>query len=357
MEYDYGWIPGTNDHSYNQNYYNRSIRKEGVMGLKNINASSCFMNASIQCLVHLKEFNTSIISKKKPKEGSLVYEIKDFITEMSSNNKKKSYSPKKIREAIGKIDEKYLKDRQRDANEFISNCIMAIHDETKKENAKEKIADEDLPEDLDSEEKIAYEKIYNKFYSKNDSFITDYFYGDFIDEVFCEKKQHRINVKFQPYNMIELPVIEKIHSDSVGKKYIKLEEVLEEFITPKKSSQKKKCPKCKKEVEFTRRRKIYSTPKYLILYLNNNYDGHYNKIELKPPKNINMSKYMNKERESEKFTLVGAIEYIGTGNKGHYIAECYNYLDNKWYCFSDEVAVEININYIDYPIILFYEKT
>ena len=72
MEYDYGWIPGTNDHSYNQNYYNRSIRKEGVMGLKNINASSCFMNASIQCLVHLKEFNTSIISKKKPKEGSLV---------------------------------------------------------------------------------------------------------------------------------------------------------------------------------------------------------------------------------------------------------------------------------------------
>jgi len=354
MEYYYGLIPGTNDHSYNQNYYNRSIRKEGVMGLKNINASSCFMNASIQCLVHLKEFNTSIISKKKPKEGSLVYEIKDFIKEMSLNNEKKSYSPKKIREAIGKIDEKYLKDRQRDANEFISNCIMAIHDETKKETTT-KITDENLPEDLDSEEKIAYAKIYNKFYSKNDSFIIDYFYGDFIDEVFCEKG-HRINVKFQPYNMIELPVIEKIHSDSVGKKYIKLEEVLEEFITPKKSSQKKNCPKCEKEVEFTRRRKIYSTPKYLILYLNNNFDGHYNNIELKPSKEIYMSKYMYKVRESEKFTLVGAIEYIGTGNIGHYIAECYNYLDYKWYCFNDELVKKIDINYIDSPIILFYEK-
>ena len=65
---------------------------------------------------------------------------------------------------------------------------------------------------------------------------------------------------------------------------------------------------------------------------------------------------MYKVRESEKFTLVGAIEYIGTGNIGHYIAECYNYLDYKWYCFNDEWVEEINVEEINVPIILFYEK-
>jgi len=352
LEDSYGYIQGTADNSdYYNNYYNRSVRKEGVMGLKNKNASSCYMNASIQCLVHLEGFNTSIVSKKNRKEEGLVYAINDFIKEMSLNNNQKSYSPIKIRKAIGKIDEKYLKDKQRDANEFISDCIMAIHDETKSSNSNPKI---DLT-DLDSEEKKAYDKIFQKFYSKNDSFIIDEFYGDFIDEVFCEKK-HRINVKFQPYNMIELPVIKNIQYDKRGKKYIELEKVLENFISQKKSSQKKRCPECKEEVEFYRSRKIHRTPNYLILYLNNSVDGFYNRIKLNPSEIINMSKYMKKKKQSEDFSLVGAIEYIGTGNRGHYIAYCNNFKDNKWYCFNDEWVEEINVKEINIPIILFYEK-
>ena len=137
MGYYYqGYIPGYSNNNYYYSSYNykkyKSIRKPGVMGLKNLNASSCYMNASIQCLVHLEGFYTSIACKKSIPKESLLYEINNFIKEMTDkNNEKKSYSPTKIREAMGKVDVKYLLDRQRDANEFISNCIMEIHDETK----------------------------------------------------------------------------------------------------------------------------------------------------------------------------------------------------------------------------------
>ena len=347
---------------YNHYYYykNKSVRKPGVMGLKNLNASLCYMNASIQCLVHLEPFYTSIKSLNKKTKKSLVYEISNFIEEMmNEENKQKSYSPKNIIIAMGKIDEKYLENRQRDANEFISNCIMGIHDETKEPIEKININTQNSPQD--QMEKSAYENVINKFYSKNDSFIIDDFYGNFIDEVICQNYHHPINIKFQPYNMIELPVINcfKYVKGVHDEKYtVDLYEVLNKFIQPKKSSETKLklCPKCKKEVEISRTRKIYSIPNCLILYLNNCVDGYYNNIILKPPKKLDMSKYMKGANQSVNFSLVGAIEYWGTGKRGHYIAKCYNFKDDKWYLFYDEYVDVIKVEDIYCPIILFYEK-
>lgn len=155
--------------------------------------------------------------------------------------------------------------------------------------------------------------------------------------------------------MIELPVIDCFTDEN---KFIRLEEVLNEFIKSKKSSQKKFCSICGEEVEIYRTRKIYSTPNCLILYLNNCVDGYYNNIKLRPPKKLDMSKYMNRTNQSGDFSLVGAIEYLGTGKRGHYIAECYNFIkgDNKWYLFNDEITEETKVEDIDSPIILFYEK-
>ena len=88
--YQQGYIYGTNSNYYSYNYnINKSIRKHCVMGLKNLNASSCFMNASIQCLVHLEGFYTSIKSLKNKPKDSLVYEISNFIEEMTDEKNKK----------------------------------------------------------------------------------------------------------------------------------------------------------------------------------------------------------------------------------------------------------------------------
>ena len=157
--------------------------------------------------------------------------------------------------------------------------------------------------------------------------------------------------------MIELPVINCLKCWSRINN-INLHEVLNNFIQPKKSSQKKFCKDCNEDVKFSRTRKIYSTPNCLILYLNNYVDGYYNNIKLKPPENLDMSKYMSGTNQSGKFSLVGAIEYLGTGKRGHYIAECYNFIQNdkKWYLFNDEITEETEVDDIDSPIILFYEK-
>ncbi len=60
--------------------------------------------------------------------------------------------------------------------------------------------------------KIQFERLNKLFIDKNISFLIDFFYGRIIKELYC-RKGHRINIKFQIYNMIGLPIIKSINND------------------------------------------------------------------------------------------------------------------------------------------------
>ena len=61
----------------------------------------------------------------------------------------------------------------------------------------------------------------------------------------------------------------------------------------------------------------------------------------------------------DQYNLYATVNHSGNLGGGHYVANCKNVLDGKWYHFNDE-----NVNYIDdenevidsSAYILFYEK-
>ena len=144
-------------------YYNRAVRKKGVMGLSNYSYDDnniklgnkkqkksnsgysgycsnnyeysysqnlCYMNSSIQCLSHLVEFYNWVLSRNLSSNEILMKATKDLFLEMDNDKYPEKSSVKKIKEEIGKLDERFKTNEQQDASEFISLFIGKLLEET-----------------------------------------------------------------------------------------------------------------------------------------------------------------------------------------------------------------------------------
>ena len=315
--------------------------------------NSCYMNASIQCLFRLDEFVKKIIQYD---EGSLVLATKKLIYSMQKPNNKKQCSVLDIKNAMGEKDEKYKDECQEDANEFITNYLNNLIEETNDDSV-------EINWICKEEDEEYFNKFYQKFFKRNrNSFIIDLFYGVFRTEYYCKKCKSTFNTKFSSFNILEIPASE-IHSfKNIEPLYV--QNLIENFISEKDDSGEY-CTECKADV--TMKTSINSLPKCLIIYLNkDDYHDSSNKINI--PKTINMENYVYDKSlikdENYYYHLKGIIFYSNYSSKcGHYKATCLvNNIDNekKWFYFDDNnIKTDKNLLRIyddENPCLLFYEK-
>ena len=309
--------------------------------------NTCYINASIQCLFRLDEFVKNILKCDK---GDLVLATKNLINLMQNkHNKNKQCSVLEIKEAMGEKDDIYEDDEQQDANVFISNYLNYLIEETKNFG---KITWKYLEYD-----KKHFFKFYNNFIQrKGNSFILDLFYGLLRTKDYCKKCQYTFSIKFNTFNIIELPIIESNNNSES----LDLRVLLNNYISEKKSKNEI-CSACKNDI--TTKTSIYSLPKCLIIYFNRDNSNKYiNKINIQ--KSINLENFVyNKslnDYEDYFYHLKGIIFYSDFSEKmGHFKAACL-VNNEKWYYFDDnkyETDREFLRIYEDEnPSILFYEK-
>ena len=316
--------------------------------------NSCYMNASIQCLFRLDEFVKKIIQYN---EGSLVLATKNLIYNMQNPNKKKTQcSVLEIKKAMGEKDEKYNNEYQEDANEFITNYLNNLIEETNDDSV-------DIDWICKEEDEEYFNKFYQKFFKRNNnSFIIDLFYGVFRTEYYCKKCNCTFNTKFSSFNILEIPTSE-IHSFK-NNEPLYVQNLIENFIS-EKDDPDEICTKC--ETAVTIKTSINSLPKCLIIYLNKeDYYDAANNITI--PKTINMENYVYDESlikdDNYFYHLKGIIFYSSYSSKvGHYKATCLvNNIDNekKW-CYFDDNKVNTDKKLLricddEHPCLLFYEK-
>ena len=330
----------------NDNYYNYKSKK-----LLNI----CYMNSSIQCLFHLKKFTDFILNYecKENKNLNLVNATKELLFNMIKN--KDNLNVENIKNAMGKIDDRYKYNNQEDANEFISNFLNNLLEETSDKN---KFMDKNN-NITDKLEKEAYDKFYNKFYKKKGkSLLLNLFYGNLITVKYCKNCGLKSTIKFSAYNMLELPIYE-LSKNNTYKTSLDIDKILDSYFSDS-IIYDEKCEKCK-EKEVCKKNYLYSIPNYLIVFFGrtvNDYEYIDDNIIYSNKLNLNKYLYNNKNNEKNIYKISSIIYYSSYGNKkGHYTSLYFD--NNKWFYFDDDnfqVFEKLPTNNNENEIIIFYEK-
>ena len=318
-----------------------------------VGVNNCFINASLQTFLHLDDFITDVrsiqIKEDKKENMKLIYEFKVLIVKYMKNNYIiDNINPIEIKKILSEENEKYRTNKQNDANEFITLFLNEMMKEVKGIGIKN-IKKIDSPKY--EIEKMAFDKLEINFFQKNQSFLTNLFYGRFKKEIICPN-DHIIKVSFEVYNMIQLPIIDKKGND-------KQDKTIEQFLT--KFQEKRfidgeiECKECKKKnYSYFSKTTIYNLPFYIILLLNNQdirYSEHFT---------IKVKEFIEREKNNNDiYELVGVIGYYGNYRRGHYFTKC-KYNNEYWiYYYSDKTNKKKTYLEMDRntDTILFFKKT
>ena len=106
----------------------KCYRTSKYYGNKRNTGNICYINSSIQCLFHLKDFADKITNFNKTNKMHLINATSELINGMKKNNEKnkEAMSVEGLKNVMGKIDERYYQNNQEDANEFISNFLEGL---------------------------------------------------------------------------------------------------------------------------------------------------------------------------------------------------------------------------------------
>ena len=307
--------------------------------------NNCYLNSSLQLLTRINEMKNKIINYKgnintdSITKGKLFKEFKNILENIS--NGKNSINPKGLKNVMGKIDERYYQNNQEDANEFISNFLEGLLDEIGDKNS--------LPERLNitnEEELKSYNKFYNKFYkSKGNSFLLDLFYVIIKNQKIC-KDCKKLIIKFNAYNIIELPIYEFAKKNK--NKDLDFVEILKKFKEEKKDGE---CIYCHSN-NIYESTNFYKLSKYLIFYFGRTIDNEYINNNIIYPEKYNFEIFQN-----FKYKLECVIEHFGYAHSGHYTSLCNLSGEKKLYKFND-ISFYPNDSQFhgDNAIILLYKK-
>ena len=348
-------------------YYNRAVRKKGVMGLSNYSYDDnniklgnkkkkksnsgfsgycsnnyeysysqnlCYMNSSIQCLSHLVEFYNWVLSKNLSSNEILMKATKDLFLEMDNDKYPEKSSVKKIKEEIGKLDERFKTNEQQDASEFISFFIGKLLEETQG-TADIKSLEEEL-KGLNELEKEGFSRLYKRFFlKKGKSYIVDLFYGILKVETRNIKDDELISVSFSMFNILELPIYYLVKNSNANT--LSLENIFFSFFKDKKYNEDQKTYSINS---------IMKLPKYLLILFKRSVDEDYLDINIIYNKIIEMKNYLSLRKNmniaNSIYSLENIIEHSGNAKFGHYTAIC-KISEQNWYRFSDS-SYTLNIN-------------
>jgi ubiquitin carboxyl-terminal hydrolase 8 len=382
------------------NYYIKSkkFKKDLLIGLLNLEFYKQKDILKINPHITETELKKDIFTRKKYMKllykNSLTYCIYQVFTMMWSVNC--DIKPKKLKDAIAYYCPKFAGYAQHDSEELLYALFDRLNDETKTNIKINKftVSDEvstyykkrkemirlinECDEDIEDKEKliqslnklisdnynneiiIKSKEFWKSYMKDNHSVISQIFTGLFCSKVRCNNCNN-CNITFEPFNILEVQL-----TDKNGNFLQYLDECLQNFSTGETVTYK--CDACKIDGTATKEITIFDAPPRLIIQLKRfNSPGNMrimgskiNNLIKFPLENLNVTNISTDIKQiKDTYNLYATVNHSGNLGGGHYVSNCKNILDGKWYHFNDD-----SINYIDdaneiidaSAYILFYEK-
>ena len=386
-----------------------SMKVNPQKGLVNI-GSTCYMNATLQCFSQteplseyfLDKSHKEIILKGRFNENNsglrLAKEYYNVITNLWTINGIKFYEPKQFKYVLGKMNPLFEKMEASDAKDMIIYFLEQIHNEinlvkvpeipSPNLNLNQYNRDQMLQHFCDEFKKTFRSVVSDNFFiivettqkcqNCKSKKIPNYICYNYniqncfifpLEEVrkFREKKL-MFQMNQMMMGMIPMDVNQMMNGNMGMNMMQSFNEVTlddcfdfnqkEDLMTGQNQIY---CNLCHQNSDSLYGNKIFSLPNILIMILNRGKDNIY-KVALKPPIEINLTRFVMNATEQYIYSIYGVITHIGeSGQSGHFVASCKSPIDNQWYNFNDSIVRKINdfnkevVNF-QTPYILFYER-
>ncbi|KAJ3769964.1 Usp36 protein [Lentinula raphanica] len=269
--------------------------------------NTCFLNSSIQCLVHTPPL-LNILSKHKPNEclsKGFCMSCALRSVAIQSHRSKSAFSPNQITGKLQVIAKHMRHGRQEDSHEFLRYAIDALQ--------KSCLAGQ--PPKIDHQ-------------LAETTWVHKLFGGKLRSRVSCQSCGHNSDT-FDSILDLSLDIHHSQH----------VKDALRKFVAPDylKGADKYKCEKCKKHVNATKHFTIHEAPPVLTIHLKRfsplgSKIGHMVSYD----EQLSLKPYMSDGQYGPVYSLYGVICHAGGGpHSGHYYAYVKS-RDNRWYEMNDE---------------------
>ena len=355
-------------------------------GLDNI-GSTCYMNSTLQCLLHLSSLISYFINeypkdfnklKEKNKnvstEGNISKVLYDLIKKVypQKDNEKKtldnnalinnynsynysntseSISPFQFQQIIGKYNPQFQNLEANDSKDLILYLLQSMHSELNYWSDNK--INYWIPNQFDRANSFNF--FINTYDKQNFSIISRLFYGTYENITKC-RNCFKIIYNFQKFEFISFGMRNYAEKDfNIYNGFEDNQKV--QLLT---GDNQFYCNSCKKLCDAEICTKIIVPPNYFLINIDYGKNKLYMPRTIKFDEEINITKYVNFNFGTEiKYQLIGLCTHYGiSGIYGHYVAFCKNKKNDKWYLFNDSFCQECDKNsiYNGTPYLLLYER-
>ena len=351
------------------NYAKNKIYYFPLVGLNNV-GSTCFMNATIQCLIHIPELSVYFLNEY-PKDRNILnsrnayirtrghlseayYQVVKGIDTVftKQGNFYSSYSPRSFKEVLGTYNSQFSRYEANDSKDLILYLLQTFHEELNY------FGDQKKPKNIKLSNPTCREYSYQAFNTiynmTNFSKISQLFYGTYENVIKCLECKNNF-YSYQKFEYISLSTYKyRYNTFNIisGFEDITSKEKLE-------GDNKYYCNNCKRLVNAEIFCKIIDLPNYLILNIDYGKNKIYDVKQLIFSHEIDLKNYLGYYfGQKSKFKLIAVCTHIGSsGAYGHYIAYCLNNQNGCWYKFNDSscnMSDKYSLNE-NSPYLLIYE--
>ena len=343
-------------------------KRPSFRGLENVGAT-CYMNATLQCLVSIKPITDYLLNANKYCEiydnvalCPLTLQYCQVLFGLFCNKTNIGYyTPKLFKTFIGEMNPLFEGVQANDSKDLIIFLLEVMNSELSKlHNKKNNIKKEEEASlfniDPSNQDKVLKEFLKN-FKFSYPSIIGANLCG-FQKNVFICQKCGAISNNFNIFNILifGLEATAKFFNLNNNIPTMTFDQCFQ-FLSKPELFQDTYCQKCKITGNSMYKENLYMLPNYLIIILNRGRGNIFNcKVDI--PIIFDSSNYEERDK-NKKYELIGVVSHFGeSGMGGHFIAFCKHSFDNKWRCYNDCTVTESQDDFLNkgIPYILFYKR-
>ena len=365
-------------------------------GLRNI-GSTCYMNATLQCLLHVSELscyfideyprdrsnllainknvqsggeisrvfyelvigvieNATVMTKSKllnpkTKKKNIFDKIGDFMFG-NFDNYKNAFSPDEFKRILGLHNPQFRKFEANDSKDLILYLLQTLHEEMNYFGNQNKRLNF-LPNQYDMFN--TYQYFLTNYNSNNFSKISILFYGTYINITTCNKCNYKL-YNFQKFEFISFGMF-YYHN----KKFNIMDGFRDNsrvgYLT---GDNKFLCNICNSFQDAETTTNIFEPPCKLLINLDYGKNKKYQPSSIYFDEEIDITQFIPFDYKMRiRYRILGVCTHYGlSGSYGHYVAFCKNRENNVWYEFNDSSCNICNKKdiYRGSPYLLLYER-